>query len=104
MNKVLTSVILGLTFIIPSYAEETMSYEEAFLQTIYICKDKSLYKEAKKNLEKDVMKAVDCYCNNFKDYTEDEILMKYTMAMELGIPQMDMVDSLSKAQQCVNKI
>ena len=49
MNKVLTSVILGLTFIIPSYAEETMSYEEAFLQTIHICKDKSLYKEAKKN-------------------------------------------------------
>lgn len=107
MKKILAA-IFSLSLISPIYAEE-MTYEEFFLQTIQVCKDKELYQEAVKESKnkKDgvkIMKAIDCYCNNFKSYSEDEIMQKYLIAMEYGIPQIDLANSLTKAQQCVIKI
>lgn len=107
MKKIL-AVIFSLSLISPVYAEE-MSYEEFFLQAIHICKDKELYQEAVKESKKhkdsvNIMKAIDCYCNNFKSYSEEEITQKYLLAMEFGVPQLDLANSLTKAQQCVSKI
>lgn len=102
MNKLLVA-ILGLTIITPTFAD--MSYEEAFLQSIHICKDKDLYKQGEKEMKgTKAWKAVNCFCEHFKEYEEDEIIRKYLMAMELGIPQYDMVVSLDKAQKCVDNI
>lgn len=107
MKKLLT-VIFSLFLITPVYAEE-MSYEEFFLQVIHICKDNDLYQEYIQESKKSkdsvkLVKMIDCYCNNFKEYSEDEINRKYLMSTELGVPQMDLAQCLTKAQQCVSKI
>ena len=108
MNKLLVA-FLGLTLIMPSYAE--MSYEEVFLTSIHICKDKDIQNEAKNEVKKETKKerilgwkVINCFCDNFKEYSEDEIIRKYMMAIDLGIPQYDMAHSLAKAQECIDKI
>ena len=104
MGKIIKIAVLCLTVITPAFADN-ISYEEAFLQAIHICKNKDIYKQAEKEAKGTVgWKAVNCFCDNFKEYDEDEIIRKYMMATELGIPQMDMVVSLDKAQKCVDNI
>lgn len=103
MKKLIKIGLMSLTIATPAVAE--MSYEEAFLQSIHICKNEELYKQGEKEAKGTIgWKVMNCFCDNFKEYEEDEILRKYLMATELGIPQMDLAVSLNKAQECVNNI
>jgi len=103
MKKLIKIGLMSLTIATPAVAE--MSYEEAFLTSIHICKNEELYKQGEKEMKgTKAWKALNCFCEHFKEYSEDEITRKYLLAIELGIPQPDMVISLNKAQECANNV
>lgn len=105
MKKLLT-VIFSLFLISPAIAEVTA--DEIFIASIHICKNKNLYKQEKEGIMyKDVLiewEVINCFCDNFKEYTEAEIFQKYEDAMDYGIPQYDMYISMKKAQDCVKTL
>lgn len=103
--RIILTALLSLFLITPTFAFEP-SPDETFITIIRWCKNDKDYNDILKDVKKgdESAKRIKCYCDAFSNLTEDEIITSYLLAVGEGIPAYNLLNPMSKAMECSNRI